>query len=145
MRTVALWGPSAAGKTALLAQLYLRFPSTASAWRIFPTTQTQPFIEKMRSIMSDQCRFPVGTQAKEKSDVAYEFEHVETGKKVMLFTEDRPGLVSEHLEDAEVQRFALADGLIILIDKVSRANCESEVLRALEHFYHSVHRGGSTV
>jgi Double-GTPase 2 len=145
MRTVALWGPSASGKTALLAQLYLRFPSAATAWRIFPTTKTQPFIEEMRSLMVDRSQFPLGTRIEQEKQIAYEFEHLKTRQRVLLFTEDRAGVVSERLDDSDVERFARADGLIILIDKTGRPNYESEILRALEHFYHSARSGGSSV
>lgn len=145
MRSVALWGPSASGKTALLAQLYLRFPSSSNSWRIFPTTQTQPFIEEMRSIMVDRSQFPLGTRLEQEKQIAYEFEHVKTHQRVMLFTEDRAGILSERLEDADVQRFAGADGLIILIDTIARASYESEILRALEHFYHSARSAGASI
>jgi len=145
MRTVALWGPSASGKTALLAQLYLRFPSSSNSWRIFPTAQTQPFIEEMRSIMVDRSQFPLGTRVEHEKQIAYEFEHVKTHERVMLFTEDRAGILSERLDETDVQRFARADGLIILIDMIARPTYQSEILRALEHFYHSARSGGSSV
>jgi hypothetical protein len=144
MKTVALWGPSASGKTALLAQLYLRFPSTSSEWRIFPTSATQPFIEEMRSMMVDRSQFPLPTRIEHEKQIAYEFEHVKSHQRLLLFTEDRAGFFSELRETSDTERFSRADGLILLID-TDRPNYESEILRALEHFYHSARGGGASV
>jgi hypothetical protein len=100
----------------------------------------------MRSTIVDASQFPLGTRVEEKEQIiAYEFEHVKTHQRVMLFTEDRAGILSERLDESDLKRFASADGLIILIDRIARASFESEILRALEHFYHSARSGGSSV
>lgn len=137
MKHVALWGPTSSGKTVWLAQLYIRMKSLKTEWKVFVASkETQQFIETMRELMVVRHEFPLGTGDKVVQKIDYEFEHPSYPERRRLFTEDRAGLVSEKLDDAELKAFSAADGLIVLLD-TQRANFVSEVQRALERFYQS--------
>jgi hypothetical protein len=142
MRTIALWGPTSSGKTVVLAQLYLRFPS-AGPWKIFPTPETQDFVELMRATMVNRREFPLGTREEKDASnkISYEFENVETHRRIRLFTEDKAGVFSETLPDEELARFMQAHGLVMMIDR-RRPNFETEVWKAIERFYHGVRVDG---
>lgn len=144
MKNVSLWGPSAAGKTFWLAQLYLRFKSIETRWRVYPTRETQAFIDRERRKIVEQREFPIGTRKEAEDSIAYEFEHPDSSDRISLFTEDRAGVRSETLDEADVSRFAQADGLVMLLD-AKRANYESEFLRAMEYFHHAAREQGRDV
>ncbi len=135
MKNVALWGPTSSGKTVLLAQLYLRFPSSGK-WKIFPTAETQEYVERMRRILVEERSFPLGTREEDAHRISYEFEHRESHQRVGLFTEDRAGVLSERLDEKDFEYFTAAGGVVMLIDAV-RPNYQGEVLKAIERFYHA--------
>ena len=49
---LTLWGPSAAGKTVLLAQIYIETAGGDGEWEIFPTAESHEFIRQMRGSMA---------------------------------------------------------------------------------------------
>jgi len=135
MKHIGLWGPSSSGKTVWLAQLYLRLHHLKTEWKVFPaTSETQRFIELMRSLIVDQRRFPDGTLEGSGVKIEYEFAHPGHPDKLHVFTEDRAGVLSERLGDAELQAFGEAHGLMVLLD-LERPNYASEVRRTLERFF----------
>ena len=137
MKHVALWGPTSSGKTVWLAQIYIRIQSLKTDWKIFVASkETQTFIEGMRELVVTKREFPLGTAQGLVQKIGYEFEHPAYPERHLLFTEDRAGLVSETLNEAELGAFTNADGLILLLD-TQRKNFVNEVQCALERFYRS--------
>jgi GTPase SAR1 family protein len=113
---VALWGPSAAGKTAFLAQLYRRSSTFPTDWKIYPTEEALLFLDSVE-VQMNQNRFPVPTAMSETiSKVAYRFRHQTTGAEASLLIEDRAGAESEQLSEEGKRRFNEAHGLILLFD-----------------------------
>lgn len=121
---LALWGPSAAGKTALLAKLFL--DGNDEQWDVFPTEQSLKFIKSMRGRMKTTNQFPTATRAGQPESIEYLFKHRGNGVEASLQLEDRAGLESENLEDETRggavslrRRIGSADGLVVLFDPTS--------------------------
>jgi hypothetical protein len=151
--TVALWGPSAAGKTMLVAQLYQQQSSAAaSAWDVLPhptMPTTAEFVQLMRKDIRANNLFPKATAIKddrrrEGSDqIVYLFRHRETGRTVTVSIEDRPGKEWENLDNGAKERLREAKGLLLLFDPTrALADLEDEVLRTLEHISGTTARVG---
>ena len=66
---LSMWGPTAAGKTVLLAQLYLKTLPRDGDWEIFPTAKSLRFLEQMRATIRTGNLFPTGTAQKERARV----------------------------------------------------------------------------
>ncbi len=131
---LALWGPSAAGKTVLLAQLYFELDAEVTDWEIYPTQSSLAFIQQMRSKMRSNNAFPAPTMAREQ--ISYTFRHRQTGAEASLVVDDRPGGEFEKLEADIQQRLAEAEGLVLLFDPLRPpARLEQEIWRTLEGVY----------
>lgn len=115
--TVALWGPSSAGKTAFLAQLYLQH--SESDWEVFPTSQSLDFLDRVQQHIVGNCFPPATVVSDNPSKVAYTFRNRITESEVALFVEDRAGKESEELTEEGKKRFNEARGLILLFDPES--------------------------
>lgn len=139
---VALWGPSAAGKTAFLAQLFRRYSNFASEWEIFPTADANRFLEIVGSEIDRNC-FPKATVVSDTiSNVAYLFRHRNSGKEVALVVEDRPGIESEELTEEGKKRLNEAHGLILIFDpERERRSLESQIEQTLRKLYVAANRG----
>jgi len=133
---LALWGPSAAGKTALLAQLYIRSQALRGDWEIYPTPESLPFIERMRPLLLSGNLFPPATPVGTPERIVYRFRHRPTGAVASLHVEDRAGKESEELDDAGRERLAAADGLVLLFDPIpNEAELREQVIRTLERLH----------
>jgi hypothetical protein len=144
---LALWGPSAAGKTALLAKLFL--DANDEHWDVFPTEQSLEFIKNMRWRMKASNQFPTATRAGEPQSIEYLFRHRGNGAVASLQLEDRAGLESENLDDEErggsvslKERLGTADGLVVLFDPMSdQTVLESRVSHSLDVLHVASGRG----
>ncbi len=130
---LAMWGPSSAGKTALLAKLYLEEQETG--WEIYPTEKSLPFIESMRSYMRTNNSFPPATGTA-VAQIEYLFRHKVTNAEASLRLEDRRGSESAELSDDIRRQLGEAHGLVLLFDPMAEAGTlEGLVWRTLEHVH----------
>jgi len=139
---VALWGPSAAGKTVLLAQLflYIKTRSDGIDWEVFPSKESQEFLTQMREAMLGSNQFPVATAVGMPERVVYKFSNHKTGAKASLLVEDRAGRDYEKLEKDAQERMRSAAGLVLLFDPTrNRRQLEIEVRKTIVDVH--VHSG----
>jgi hypothetical protein len=122
---IALWGPSAAGKTALLAKLFLE-AGDDETWDVFPTEQSLGFIRTMRERMRTENLFPKATAVTRAEEIRYIFTHRKSGVRSFLQLEDRAGAESEDVANETISgkeslraRLAAANGLVLLFDPLS--------------------------
>jgi len=148
---VALWGPSAAGKTMLVAQLYQQQSiASESPWEVLPHPSmptTFTFVQLMRRDIRANNVFPKATAAKDErasaDQIVYLFRHRDTGRTVTVSIEDRPGREWEDLADGAKKRLREAKSLLLLFDPTRPAALlEDEVLRTLEHISGATARAG---
>lgn len=145
---LALWGPIAAGKSALLAKLFI--DARDEQWDVFPTQQSLEFINGMRLRMSTTNQFPIATTPGHVLAIEYVFVHRRQGVTASLQMEDRAGLESEQLTDEGIgqhvslrNRLSSADGIVLLFDPMSdQAILENRVLRTLELLHVASERTG---
>lgn len=141
---LTLWGPSAAGKTVLLARLYMEAEAAGGDWEIFPTPESLAFIRQMRSTMASANAFPAATSVGMVERVAYRFRHRHTGLETLLETEDRAGRDYEELEAESQARLATAAGIVLLFDPTREAaELEREVWDTLENLHVASGRGAA--
>jgi len=112
---LAMWGPSAAGKTILLARLANAAWSDAGPWEVWPTEELIAYSQSMRDLIDRENRFPppTGVQAEH---IAYRFQRRTDGLQAVLSLEDRRGLASEQLHDEVRESLETADGILLIID-----------------------------
>lgn len=134
---LALWGASAAGKTALLAQLYLaNLGNKEDAWNAYPAPASGKFFKDMRNLIRTARKFPSATGL-DPEPVEYRFLHRPTGREVPLRLEDRAGSASTEMPEAMRQYLAAANGLVLLFDPIAQGDTlYSQVLSALESLHH---------
>ncbi|MFL6244779.1 MAG: TRAFAC clade GTPase domain-containing protein [Thermoanaerobaculia bacterium] len=144
--SLTLWGPSAVGKTVLLANLYLE--TEDEDWDVFPTEKSAGFVEAMRNRMRTSNLFPIATPVGHLDRIEYLFVHRRSGMSASLALEDRAGVESEDLlkyrGDASSlhKRLATADGLVLLFDPIrDQATLEAHVWRTLELVHVASRRG----
>jgi GTPase SAR1 family protein len=137
---IALWGPASAGKTALLAQLYLGNSaggqgSQKNDWEPFWVGASQDFFNNMRSRMRSENLFPSATVLTPTGErIEYRFRHRSTGVEVLLHLEDRAGDESEKLTEAIRRHLAEADGILFLFDPYAQGTTlHDQIWRALEY------------
>ncbi len=118
---IALWGPVAAGKTVLLAQLYLgrSEESATGGWEVFPTQESLKFGSDMRELVTRHNRFPTATPISLTERLVYRFHHPARGDRASLVVEDRAGGYSERLDDHARERLSSAQGLVLIFDPKS--------------------------
>jgi hypothetical protein len=130
---LALWGPSAAGKTVLLAQLFDR---PHRDWEIFPTRESLPFIERMQPVLQSNNLFPPATTEGTKERIVYLFRHKTSGARATLNVEDRAGVESEAMNEESQRRLSAADGLVLLFDPLrDPARLRNEVRTTLQRLH----------
>ncbi|MBV9494086.1 MAG: hypothetical protein JOZ54_07550 [Acidobacteria bacterium] len=117
---LALWGPTSAGKTALLAELFLDGAGSAD-WDVYPTQRSLQFIHGMRTYMNTNNSFPNATTVGYAEALEYQFAHRRTGATALLQLEDRPGEDSREFAERKGktdfnQRLGSADGLVLVFD-----------------------------
>ncbi len=131
---LAMWGPSSAGKTALLAKLYLEDDEEID-WEVFPTATSLQFIQDMRAHMRTSNAFPPATTGSVEQ-IEYQFRHRLAGTEASLRLEDRAGSESEKLTDAIRVQLGEAHGLVLVFDPLAEgSSLESQVWRTLEHVH----------
>jgi Double-GTPase 2 len=140
---ICLWGPTASGKTALIAQLFLDFKSSPTEWEIFPTPRCLAFTETMRASIVRADRFPEPTTGGHSDEVVYDFINRQTGLEASLSVEDRAGRDYERLQDgALLDRLAAADGLLLLVDLGREAGqLKDELSKTLDRLHVARHGG----
>lgn len=131
---LAIWGASSAGKTALLAQLYLgNLGRKEGDWDAYPTPRSEKFFEHMRDSMLSRRVFPPAS-SESPEPIEYRFRHRETGVEVMLRLEDRAGSGYTALTDPVRQHLSEANGLILLFDPTEQGDkLYGQVLSTLEY------------
>ncbi len=115
---LAIWGPSASGKTVLMAQLHLETHDGQGDWDVYPThADSLKFIDQMQEYHLNN-EFPPATSVGLTEQIAYEFCNRETGAKALLTLEDRGGKDFEHetLHNDARNRINTALGLVLMID-----------------------------
>ena len=135
---IALWGPSAAGKTALIAQLYLFINEDRNGvdWEILPDKTSVAFIEQMRKEMHRNNRFPKATVINTAERIAYRFRNEATGAQAAMVVEDRAGKDFETFHEEARERLQTAQGLVLLFDPTREpAQLEVEVAGTLERVH----------
>ena len=123
---IALWGPSSAGKTALIAQLFLE-RETDENWEVLPTEQSLAFIKKMRARMHTNNQFPAATAVGDVERIEYDFTHRrQENVSARIHLEDRSGKDSENLLEVEKNgrlslrdRLRSADGMVLVFDPLA--------------------------
>jgi len=134
---LALWGPSSAGKTVLLAQLYDQAVQQPSGWKIWSTEKAQAFVDTMRRRIRMENIFPVATAigATEPLRFTFEKEAADGAPRIRahLDLEDRAGVRYEELDEEALQALTGADGVILLFDpQRDGAALDFEVRRTLD-------------
>ena len=139
---IAIWGPSAAGKTAFVAKLYL--DSKDDQWDVFSTGKSLAFVQDMRERIRTDNLFPIATTIGHVEGIEYVFTHKQTRIRWSLQLEDRAGQDSQKLEAAAQRdekagvvslkrRLESADGLVLLFDSLANtAAIENSVSNTLE-------------
>jgi hypothetical protein len=145
---LALWGPSAAGKTAIIAELFLERDSD-ERWEVLPTGKSLNFIKTMRDRIQTRNFFPPASTIGHIDEITYEFSHRRSNVTALLHLEDRAGHESEHLDEAPTgkvslrQRLSSADGLVLVFDSQANvAHLNARVSNALELIYVARNRAG---
>ncbi len=133
---IVLWGPTMAGKTMMLARLYLQSVEFESQWEILPTEESSQFIADMRNAISRDNLFPEPTSLAHSEQVAYLFRNRQSGAAATLSIVDRAGVHYQDLEEQTRQHLAQADGLLLLFDPSrEKETLKREVQNTLEHVY----------
>jgi len=134
---LAVWGPSAAGKTVLVAQIFLqqqRTGHTDGEWKILPTEKALGFIDTMQKRIRTENLFPKATPVGQRDKIEYSFRRGEIVAALEL--EDRAGKDFEMLQTDARDRLAAARGLLLLFDPQRRADqLEEEFSRTLAQLH----------
>lgn len=145
---VALWGPSASGKTAFLALLYLRSTQFKKAgWTVYLGDEaTKDWLQQMRGTIDVQNRFPEATAtATGRIALSYEFVSQSSGHRFVLDTDDRAGYYYEQMDDAVLQSLLRAKGRLFFFDHTQEPKRRKEqILRAFEDLHHAGRETRST-
>jgi hypothetical protein len=129
---LCLWGPTAAGKTALLAQLFLAPAPADGAWEVLPAAEAQNFVESTRQRMRQENRFPGVTEVGESQHLSLYFRRRGTNSMAKLTLDDHPGEYSRKFEPIG-DALAAAEGLVLLLDPTFEpALLEGYLRRTLE-------------
>lgn len=114
---LTLWGPSSAGKTVYLAQLYVEAVLfNKEDWNVHLTEESSRFTEDMRRQMRSDNIFPSATMVGEVNKIVYQFQNNRTNDRFSLLIEDRAGKDYESFEESAQERLRTANGLILLFD-----------------------------
>jgi hypothetical protein len=137
---LAMWGPSAAGKTIFLARLANAAWADAGPWEVWPTEGLIAYSQAMRDRIDSENRFPLLTGATPES-IAYQFERKTDGLTAVLALEDRAGYQWQELRDDARETLERADGILLMIDPLrDPAIRDIEIRNTLDRL--AVARGG---
>jgi hypothetical protein len=118
----ALWGASAAGKTALIAQLFLgNLGNEATGWRVNSAPTSGKFFKDMKNLIRTGRRFPPATPLGPEP-VEYRLLRSKDDFEVALRLEDWPGNASTELTEQMRLHLATADGLVLLVDPTTQGD-----------------------
>jgi hypothetical protein len=135
--SLALWGPTSAGKTVLLAQLFLqqlRTGLTDGEWGLYPTQGSIGFIQAMQDRIRTENLFPIPTGVGQTEKIEYSFQG--RGVTASLEVEDRSGKDFEELRDDTRERLAAARGLLLFFDPQSETvKLETSLSNTLAQIY----------
>ena len=135
---ITLWGPTAAGKTALLSFLYLRSVASDSGWHIFQTKESEDEVRRQIDRIERNNEFPLPTLPSAEKDAArisYDFKDLKSGMVVRLETIDRAGQkLVDKVDEETLKMLAESEGLVFLVD-YDRGLREMEVIDALGRIY----------
>jgi len=112
---LAIWGASSAGKTVLIAQLFLEHFGKDGDWLIGANETSLKFIQNMRQSWGDNS-FPPATVPGFVEQLNYQFFNRATGVCASLMVENRAGRDYEEQKEDIRQRMKAAAGLVLLID-----------------------------
>lgn len=141
---ITVWGPSAAGKTMFLAQLYDQHTGAAKDWEVLPTETSLAFVRQMRATMSSANVFPTATAVGAVERIVYRAIHRPSGTEIVIETEDRAGRDFEEHEASTEERLLRADGLLLLLDPGrAAAERERELWETLEGLHVASGRRGA--
>ncbi len=135
---IILWGPTSAGKTALLANLFLRSASVESDWEIYPTPKSMPEIMKYSQRIEFENEFPMGTDVVEgaERDLSYSFLNKKTGSVFLFETKDRAGKRFQGEMNPEIlESLKTAEGIVLFLDYDRGRHRETEVINALAQMF----------
>jgi hypothetical protein len=133
---ITLWGPSSAGKTALLSYLYLRSNAVERDWQVFPTDASiEQVLQQSRRILREN-EFPLGTKkdSNEEREISYNFHNKSTGEVFLLETKDRAGIRAETMDTEILDSLNSSQGIVLFLD-YGRGHRETEVIDALTQMY----------
>lgn len=136
MKTVVVWGPSASGKTAWLAQISLRALAVDTPWKVFITDETHGVIQREEERIEKGNVFPHATQdvGGTLDTFSYKFKHRDTGAEFAVNAIDRPGIMYEQLPQEVRDKLCDADAMILMIDH-GRNMYDSEVRKTLRQVH----------
>jgi hypothetical protein len=114
---IVMWGPVASGKTALLAQIFLRSQSSESEWMVRPTPASMNFISDMLKRIQAANSFPAPTAAAGYGvDLGFRLMNKNSKKMAEVTIRDRPGGEFERLDEDTMRLLQRARGLVLLFD-----------------------------
>ena len=125
-----MWGPSASGKTALLAQIYLRAQAAEGDWKVFVTRESRTLVLRESDRIERENYFPMGTPVGVQEPITYHFKHEPTSSEFTLRTIDRAGAMYEDLPQEIRDGLRDADAMVLLVDHHRQVN-DKEVRDAL--------------
>ena len=133
---IAVWGPTSAGKTVLLARLYSVMEREQDQWKVMPSEASAEFIGGINKFIDEKNRFPPPTDVQSgETEVVYEFVGPE-GARHIVRLEDRAGDHYEKMDAALVAQLAAADALVLMFDATdSPAHLRRHVDHALTKLY----------
>jgi hypothetical protein len=139
---ITLWGPSSAGKTALLSYLFLRANAVERDWKIFPTEGSlEQILQQSQRIMREN-EFPEPTKNIKDivQELSYKFLNKATGEIYVLETRDRAGRsfvqegIAARMDPEALDGLNAAEGIVLFLD-YGRGQRETEVIDALNQMY----------
>jgi len=145
---IILWGPSSSGKTALLANMYLRSASVENDWEIFPTPTSMPEIMRHSQGIEFQNEFPIGTgfAAGAEHDLSYSFRNKKTREVFLFETKDLAGGRFQGEMSPEIlESLKSAEGIVLILDFDRGRHRETEVINALGQMFVSRTEGKTEI
>jgi hypothetical protein len=117
-RELRIWGAPSSGKTAYLAQLFLRPDHGGDRqWSVhLPPGSDQAWYKSRLEQLYTENRFPEPTPPGTTDRLSYRLVNERRGRSVTIAIEDRPGSEYQDFDQATAQRLARADGLLLLVD-----------------------------
>jgi hypothetical protein len=111
-----MWGPSAAGKTMFLVQLFLQSKGK-SEWMVRPTSEAVTAeVERHARRMRDYSMFPAPTALGAGADLSFSMINERTGARAEISIKDRAGEYSERPDRDNLDLYRTADAALLMFD-----------------------------